>query len=87
MLQPKLADVTPLPGGRLLLEYETGELLEFDASPYMSGSWYAELRDAAYFNSVRMLPHGIGIEWPHGQDVAPHELYELGVPVTVRESA
>lgn len=22
-----------------------------------------------------------GIEWPHGQDIAPHELYDLSVPI------
>ena len=24
---------------------------------------------------------GIGMEWSNGQDIAPHELYELGVAI------
>lgn len=63
----------------LRLCYETGEIRLFDVSPYMSGSWFGELKQPAYFRLVRVLPDGSGIEWPHGQDIAPHELYELSV--------
>ena len=59
------------------LFYETGEVKLFDVRPYWSGSWYGELKDPAYFKAVRVLPGGAGIAWPHGQDIAPHELYEL----------
>ena len=84
MLQPKLASVAPLDGMRLLLSYETGEDKVFDVTPYAGGLWYGELLDPAYFRLVRLAPGGVGIEWPHGQDIAPHELYELGVPVECR---
>ena len=76
MLQPRLKSVTPLDRKKLLLSYETGEEKLFDVSPYASGSWFAELDDPAYFQTVRLLPGGTGIEWAHGQDIAPHELYE-----------
>lgn len=81
MLQPRLTSVCPEEGYQLLLTYETGEKRRFDVSPYIIGSWYGELKDAAYFCSVTLLPGGIGIEWLHGQDIAPHELYELSVPM------
>ena len=77
MLQPRLTKVEPLDGMRLRLFYETGEVRLFDAEPYAHGSWFGELRDSAYFKSVRLLPDGTGIEWSGGQDIAPHELYEL----------
>lgn len=80
MLQPKLISVLPESGHKLLLTYETGEKRRFDVSPYITGSWYGELLDAAYFASVSLLPGGVGIEWLHGQDIAPHELYEFSVP-------
>ena len=80
MLQPKLENVRPMEACRLLLEYETGEVKIFDVSPYISGPWYEELRDAAYFKTVRLLPGGVGIEWSNGQDIAPHELYEHSRP-------
>lgn len=81
MLQPKLNRIEPLEGLKLRLFYETGEVKVFDVAPYVSGPWYGELRNEAYFRTVRLLPGGSGIEWSNGQDIAPHELYELGVSV------
>ena len=66
---------------KLLLSYSTGESKIFDVAPYATGSWFGELKDPFYFAKVRLLPDGSGIEWPDGQDIAPHELYELGVEV------
>ena len=81
MLQPHLISVKPLGELRLLLVYENGDTREFDVAPYANGPWYEELSDAAYFGRVRLSDGGTGIEWPHGQDIAPHELYELSKPV------
>lgn len=81
LLQPKLTKVEPVEPRKLRLFYETGEMKLFDVSPYISGPWYGELEEPAYFRTVRVLPNGIGIEWGHGQDIAPHELYEQGVPI------
>jgi len=81
MLQPKLINVEPMDAMKLRLTYETGEIKLFDVSPYAQGSWYSKLRDSAYFHSVRLLPDGFGIEWSEGQDIAPHELYDLSVPI------
>lgn len=79
MLQPKLTEVTPLEDLRLRLVYETGEMRIFDVAPYVQGSWFSQLADPAYFNSVRLLPNGAGIEWAQGHDIAPHELYEQSI--------
>ena len=79
MLQPKLTSVEAVEPLKLRLEYETGEIKLFDAAPYASGPWFGELRDKDYFHTVHLLPGGIGIEWANGQDIAPHELYDLSV--------
>lgn len=79
MLQPRLKEVAPLDTLKLRLVYETGEVKVFDVAPYVKGSWYGELKDNAYFKTVRLLPGGTGIEWGNGQDIAPHELYEESV--------
>lgn len=79
MLQPRLTSVEPIDPMLLRLVYETGETRLFDVAPYAQGPWYGALRDRAYFRSVRLLPGGVGIEWTQGQDIAPHELYELSV--------
>lgn len=85
MLQPRLTKVEALPELKLCLYYETGEVKIFDVAPYATGTWYGQLKDERYFNAVQLLSDGIGIEWPEGQDIAPHELYENGV--TVKKTA
>lgn len=77
MWEPKLVSVEAADAARLRLVYETGEVKLFDVSPYIRGSWYGELRDPDYFRTVHLIDGGAGIEWGHGQDLAPHELYEL----------
>ena len=60
MLQPKLLKVEPVESGKLRLFYETREVKLFDVGPYMDGPWYGELKDRAYFRTVRVLPGGGG---------------------------
>lgn len=81
MLQPRILSVTPKENYKLQLQYETGETKIFDVSPYIRGSWFGELKEKSYFQSVQLLPGGIGIEWSNGQDIAPHELYENSVAI------
>ena len=84
MQQPKLLKVESVSHLNLLLTYETGEVKLFDVAPYANGSWYGELQNPSYFRAVHLLDGGTGIEWPNGQDIAPHELYELGKPVSAQ---
>lgn len=79
MLQPRLVGVEPTKHLMLRLTYETGEVKMFDVAPYANGSWFGELKDDSYFQTVQMLPGGIGIAWSNGQDIAPHELYKRSV--------
>jgi hypothetical protein len=68
-------DVRPVAGNRIKVVFETDETALFDVGPYISGSWYGQLADPAYFKTVRVAGGGNGIEWAGGQDLAPHELY------------
>ena len=87
MLQPRLLKVEPVKPMKLRLFYESGEVKLFDVAPYATGTWYGQLKDEGYFQQLhciemaQLLPGGIGIEWPEGQDIAPHELYENSVEV------
>ena len=81
MLQPKIIDVETLSDYKLKLHYENGEKRFFDVLPYIRGSWYGRLKEPAYFTTVHVLPGGAGIEWPEGQDIAPHELYDASVEI------
>ncbi len=73
----KVLDVKPLENYRLLLTFSTDEQKIFDVTPYIFGDWYGKLKDESYFRTVR--PSGRTVEWEGGQDIAPHELYELSV--------
>ena len=80
MLQPKLLKVEPIYLYFLKLFYITGEIKRFDVTPYLTGSWFSRLQDHSYFSTVHISVGGYGIEWAEGQDIAPHELYELSTP-------
>ena len=81
MMQPKITGIKAVKPYMLDLVYETGERKSFDVTPYISGSWFGELRNYSYFKTVRLIDDGNHIEWPHGQDLAPHELYERSIPI------
>lgn len=76
---PKVKFVQPLPDYMLNILYENGEERIFDVKPYIIGSWFGMLKDLKVFNTVH--PAGKTVEWQDGQDIAPHELYELSNPV------
>ncbi len=79
MNYPKVIEVKPIENYRLIITFETNETKIFDVSPYIKGNWFGELKNLNIFNTVR--PCGNTIEWQNGQDIAPHELYELSVPI------
>ena len=76
---PKITGIEPLEKYKIKINYETGEQKIFDVLPYMSGSWYEELYNDHYFKTVHITANGGGIEWEHGQDIAPHELYDMSI--------
>lgn len=79
MKYPKVIDVKPIENYHVIVTFETGEIKSFNVEPYIKGNWFGELRELKKFNSVR--PCGNTIEWANGQDIAPHELYELSVQI------
>lgn len=79
MLRPKVIYVEPIENYHLLLRFNTGEQRIFDVRPYISGDWYGQLSDLKIFATVHIAGHTV--EWNGGQDIAPHELYDLSTPV------
>ena len=73
----KLINVTPIEDYKILIEYDNSEKRIFDVKPYISGSWYGKLSDYDFFKTVHVS--GKTVEWADGQDIAPHELYDLSV--------
>ncbi|MBR5614720.1 MAG: DUF2442 domain-containing protein [Clostridia bacterium] len=77
MKYPNVLKVVPQSDYSVIVTFDTGETKRFDVAPYISGEWYGQLKDFSIFSTVR--PSGNTIEWADGQDIAPHELYELSV--------
>lgn len=81
MNYPRAIRATALEGYKLLIGFNSGETRIFDVGPYISGSWYGLLRDWTVFSAVRA--DGRSVVCPDGQDIAPHELYELSTPYSI----
>lgn len=79
MKYPKILNVIPVDNYNLIITYENGEKKLFDVKPYILGEWFGQLKDINIFKTVK--PCGDTVEWADGQDIAPHELYDLSVPV------
>ncbi|GHU14668.1 hypothetical protein FACS1894161_5350 [Spirochaetia bacterium] len=74
---PKIIGVEAIENYKIKLNYETGEIRIFNVLPYITGTWYKELKNNSYFKTIHIVSNGKGIEWEHGQDIAPHELYDM----------
>ena len=79
MKYPMVLKVDPQKDYSVIVTFETGEVKKFDVKPYICGEWFGQLNDAEFFNTVR--PCGNTVEWADGQDIAPHELYDLSVAI------
>ncbi len=73
----KPVNVTPIEDYKLLIEFNNCETKIFDVKPYINGTWYGKLADTDFFKTVHIS--GKTVEWADGQDIAPHELYEMSV--------
>ena len=79
MKYPTVLNVVPTEDYSVIVTFETGKIKKFNVKPYICGNWFGQLKDIDIFNTVH--PCGNTIEWEDGQDIAPHELYELSVAV------
>jgi len=79
MIRPRAIKVEPKPNYFLLVTFSNNEQRLFDVKPYLNFKAFAELKNLAVFNTVK--PTGLSIEWLHGQDICPDELYYNSVPL------
>jgi hypothetical protein len=72
----RIISVDPIEDYKLRIEFSDGRKGVFDVSPYIDKGVFVELKDKAYFRSVR--PAFGGIMWPHEQDFSAETIeYEL----------
>lgn len=83
----KLIEVRAINQNQVELTDENNNLYTFDMSYFQAlpGEWAQELNDYSYFKQVRLSPEWETIEWPHHQDVAPHDIDEFAVLVEDRK--
>jgi hypothetical protein len=79
MLRPKAIEVKPCADYCLLVTFSNNEKRMFDVKPYLSFKPFIELKNEILFSTVK--PAGLSIEWIHGQDICPDELYDNSIPV------
>jgi len=78
-IAPSAVAVEPSNDYTLLVTFDNKERRLFDVKPYMDHPAYKELRIPALFRTVK--PANLSIEWIHGQDICPDELYYDSVPL------
>ncbi len=70
----RVANVSPLAGSRLWVEFADGLSGEIDLSDELWGPVFEPLRDKELFAQAGVDEYGV-ICWPNGADLAPDALY------------
>ncbi len=72
-MNPRVRKVKPLPNYKLLIEFNNGELGEYDCAHLLDFGVFKELKNQAYFGEAKALDGTVA--WPHDQDICPDTLY------------
>jgi len=75
----RIVEVLPLEKYKVRITFASGVIGIFDATPYLDGPAFIELKDTAYFKTVRPIRHGIA--WPHEQDFSADTIIHDMVPI------
>ena len=78
-MNPNVKAVTARSAYKLEVDFENGEVKEFDVSPYLDKGIFVDLKNEEYFQKVRVAFGSI--EWPNEQDFSKDTLYLLGKPL------
>ncbi len=78
MNTPTAIEVQVCDDYNLLVTFDNQEKRIFDVKPYLEFIAYKELKNKTLFATVK--PAGLSVEWIHGQDICPDELYYNSIP-------
>lgn len=70
-------EVTPAPGYRLALRFNTGESGTVDLSDELDGQVFEPLKDPTLFATAYQHPVMRTVAWANGADLAPEFLLDL----------
>lgn len=77
---PKIADVEPQKGKRLLVTFKDGAKVIYDCSPLLEEDAFKPLANDALFKAVKADEHGYGVIWSDEIDLSESELWLNGMP-------
>jgi hypothetical protein len=72
-MNPRVINVLPLDGYRLLLSFSNGEMGIYDCSSLLQFEIFSGLREYSYFNKVKVCAGTV--VWPNKEDICPDTLY------------
>ena len=75
---PKIADVKPQKGKRLLVTFSNGVKNIYDCSPLLNNDTFSPLMNDVLFNSVKADKHCYGVIWTDDLDLSESELWIHG---------
>lgn len=78
-LLPRVRAVRANDDHTLRIRFSNGRCKIYDVKPLLSFGVFRELKEIAYFKSVRVT-NGT-VQWPHEQDICPDTLYIEGHPL------
>lgn len=76
---PKIIDVKPHEGKRLLVTFTHGVKKIYDCSPLLKDDVFKPLKNDALFKAVKADEHGYGITWSEEIDLSESELWLHGL--------
>jgi len=76
---PKIADVNPQKGKRLLVTFNNGVKKIYDCTQLLNNDVFKPLINDALFNSVKADKHGYGVIWTDELDLSESELWIHGL--------
>ena len=82
-MNPRIKNVVPKKDYKLDLEFDNGEIREFDTAPYLNKGIFQELKQEGYF--MRVKTYLGSVQWPNGQDFCPDTLYELSKSLSTKQ--
>lgn len=79
-MNPRVKEVKPLKGYRLLLTFFNGEKRVYNMSGTLEKGVFKELMDEKLFSTVKAVDGSV--QWLHEQDICPDTLYLDSIPLT-----
>ncbi|MDP6629534.1 MAG: DUF2442 domain-containing protein [Kiritimatiellia bacterium] len=75
---PRIRDVKPRQGKKLLVTFDNGDRRTYDCNPLLRSEVFRPLQDEAVFRCAHADSHGYGVIWNDKIDLAESEVWLNG---------